>query len=560
MESPGNATVVEGEWDVQLLTCFDSRHNRPLPEYCCACAGHPCLRTCLAPVGYLAQSKILSMPNTSKVQLCPAQHSVLESLLKGLPIGSIFRLWGGVGRGKTTVLREVHQQTGGFFLGMKEFVAASSLKHPLALEETLYNLVLEALKAHPVVILDDFHLLDLYYTGCRFYPRSGYLNSVIMGLCTYALESDRKLIFSTTGHMAEAAEHRSYSFGIDKFKVEDYVALAQQWLGPSAANMDFNKIFRFAPRLNAHQLKAACKWLAPHPSLSTEVFIDYLRSQRLASNVDLEEVQAVDLHDLKGVDDVLRHLEINIALPLENDALANEFKLRSKRGVLLYGPPGTGKTTIGRAMAHRLKGKFFLIDGTFIAGTDGFYGRISQVFEAAKENAPAIIFIDDADAIFEDGEERGLYRYLLTMLDGLESESAGRVCVMMTAMNVANLPPALIRSGRVELWLEMKLPDEEARTQILSRHVAELPAELRKVDMTALIAATENFTGADLKRLVEDGKAIYAYDKARRSNLKEPTYYFLKAVDGVRENKKRYAEAEAQAALKPKPGTSGFSR
>ena len=90
-----------------------------------------------------------------------------------------------------------------------------------------------------------------------------------------------------------------------------------------------------------------------HPSLTTDVFIDYLRSQKLASNVDLEEVQAVDLRDLKGVDDVLRHLETNIVLPLENDALANEFKLRSKRGVLLYGPPGTGKTTVGRAMAYR---------------------------------------------------------------------------------------------------------------------------------------------------------------------------------------------------------------
>ena len=106
-----------------------------------------------------------------------------------------------------------------------------------------------------------------------------------------------------------------------------------------------------------------------------------------------------------------------------------EFKLfRSKRGVLLYGPPGTGKTTIGRALAHRLRGKFFLIDGTFIAGTQNFYNRISQVFEAAKDNAPSVIFIDDADAIFEDGEEQALYRYLLTMLDGLESESAGRVC------------------------------------------------------------------------------------------------------------------------------------
>jgi ATP-dependent 26S proteasome regulatory subunit len=182
------------------------------------------------------------------------------------------------------------------------------------------------------------------------------------------------------------------------------------------------------------------------------------------------------------------------------------------------------------------------------------------VFEAAKDNAPSVIFIDDADAIFEDGEEAGLYRYLLTMLDGLESESAGRICVMMTAMNVGNLPAALTRSGRVELWLEMKLPDAEARAQILTRHVAELPVEMRKVDITALVLATEAFTGADLKRLVEDGKAVYAYDKAKRFDLKEPTDYFLKAVDGVRENKQRYADAEAQAALKPKSAMAGLTR
>lgn len=499
------------------------------------------------------------MPTNSEIRLCPAQESALDSLMRGLPLATIFRVWGGIGRGKTTVLKEAHKKTGGAFLGMQDFVEASSQKHPMALEETLYNLVLDALKKHPVVILDDLHLLDLYSAGCHFYPRTGYMNSVLMGLCSYALEADRKLIFSTTSHLAEPAAQRSYAFGIDKFKVEDYAALAKGWLPKKAGKLDFEKIYRFAPKLNAHQLKAACKWLAQHPSLDTEVFIEYLRSQRLASNVDLEEVQTVDLRDLKGVDDVLRQLEINVVLPLENDAVANEFKLRSKRGVLLYGPPGTGKTTIGRAMAHRLKSKFFLVDGTFIAGTDGFYNRINQVFEAAKDNAPAIIFIDDADAIFEDGEERGLYRYLLTMLDGLESESAGRICVMMTAMNVASLPPALIRSGRVELWLEMKLPDAEARTLILERQIGELPEELRKTDLAALIAATEGFTGADLKRLVEDGKAIYAYEKSKRGQLQSPTEYFLKAVEGVRENKQRFAEAEAQAAMKPKLPMSGFT-
>ena len=504
-------------------------------------------------------SKRSPMSDQSKVRLCPAQQQLLDSLLRGLEIGSIFRVWGGPGSGKTTVLQEVHQRVGGTFLDMKDFAAASSHNHPLALEETFYNLVLAALKTHRAVIVDDLHLLDLYSGGCHFYPRSGYLNAMMMGLCNYTLATDRKLIFSTTNALPDAAVQRSYSFGIDRFKVADYAALADVWLGEKSARLDFPKIFRFAPKLNAHQIKAACLWLAEHPSLKTDEFIEYLRSQRMASNVDLEEVQAVDLRDLKGVDDVLRQLEINIVLPLENDALAHQFKLRSKRGVLLYGPPGTGKTTVGRALAHRLKSKFFLIDGTFIAGTREFYNRVNQVFETAKENAPAIIFIDDADTLFEDGEERGLYRYLLTKLDGLESKSAGRVCVMMTAMNVANLPVALIRSGRVELWLQMKLPDAGARSQILAGRIDELPAELRDLNLDRLMSATEDFTGADLKRLVEDGKAIYAFDKARQVEMKPTTDYFLMAVEGIRDNKQRYAEAEAQAAMKPKSPASAFS-
>ena len=215
---------------------------------------------------------------------------------------------------------------------------------------------------------------------------------------------------------------------------------------------------------------------------------------------------------------------------------------------------------MGRALAHRLKSKFFLIDGTFIAGTNDFYSRIRQVFKTAKENAPSIIFFDDADAIFEDGEEPGLYRYLLTMLDGLESESAGGVCVMMTAMNVAHLPPALVRSGRIELWLEMKLPEAEARAQILLQQLECLPHELRQVDVTSLVTVTGGFTGADLKRTVEDGKAIYAYDKAKGAELRPPTEYFLRAVEAVRQNKEHYAKAEAHAATRGKSPMSGFMR
>ena len=122
---------------------------------------------------------------------------------------------------------------------------------------------------------------------------------------------------------------------------------------------------------------------------------------------------------------------MKIALPFGNDALARELDWKPKRGVLLAGP-GTGKTTIGRALAHRLQGKFFLIDGTVNAGAGRFYERVDEVFEAAKGNAPSVIF--------------------LTIMDGLESARSGQVCVI-TAMDATALPPALLRSRRGELWL-----------------------------------------------------------------------------------------------------------
>jgi SpoVK/Ycf46/Vps4 family AAA+-type ATPase len=149
--------------------------------------------------------------------------------------------------------------------------------------------------------------------------------------------------------------------------------------------------------------------------------------------------------------------------------------------------------------------------------------------------------------IFESGQESGLYRYLLTMLDGLESESAGRVCVMLTAMDVGNLPPALMRSGRVELWLETRLPDEAARAAILRNRLDGLPPAFAAVDMARLAEATDGLTGADLKRLVEDGKLLYASDRAQERPLRPVTDYFLNALETVRLNRQRYAEAEARA-------------
>jgi SpoVK/Ycf46/Vps4 family AAA+-type ATPase len=120
------------------------------------------------------------------------------------------------------------------------------------------------------------------------------------------------------------------------------------------------------------------------------------------------------------------------------------------------------------------------------------------------------------------------------MLDGLESASAERVCVIMTVMDVSSLPQAILRSGRVELWLETRLPDAEARAAIVREKLLLLPPPIGGADVAIVASASRGLTGADLKSVVEDGKLLFAHDKANEKPLREPEAYFLEAIESVR--------------------------
>jgi len=488
------------------------------------------------------------MDSISYEKLLPAQRQAVDSLEKAVSDERVAEFKGRPGIGKSAILQVLRERLGGVLLTSREFIEASANRHPLALDETAYAVIAAALRHNDTVIVDDFQFIVMVSCCSPTYPRQNLLGGALVPLVQQARDANKRLIIGSEGAPVIGLHARVPSVRVPAFCIDDYAALCGAYLDRAQlAAIDMKKVYRFAPKLNARQLRDTCVALAGNDALDTDTFITYLRERHMVSNVDLQEVQTVELRDLKGLDDVLEALEANVILPLENSELAEELNLQPKRGVLLAGPPGTGKTTIGRALARRLKSKFFLIDGTVVSGTAHFHHIIHSIFETAKQNAPAIIFLDDTDVVFEGGQETGLYRYLLTMLDGLESASAGRICLMMTAMDVGNLPPALVRSGRIELWLETRLPTSTARAAILEDRCASLPASIGRVDIEALTQASEGLSGADLKRVIDDGKLLFAFARSRGATLEPATSYFLTAIETVRKNKEQYAAAEARA-------------
>jgi transitional endoplasmic reticulum ATPase len=486
---------------------------------------------------------------SSESALSPSQQDVLDRILALWPCSTVFSLWARPGMGRTSMIRELATKlNGSVILQASDWFADLDSRNPLQLEEAFVSRSIELLKSSPILLVDDFDRFMCAVANCNFaYPRQGLNHSALLSVLNVAANLKRRIVFASEGQVGEIIWPRCLHVGFSDFEPADYAFFLQKFLGEKANGIDLARVFGFAPRLTVHQLKGCLDVLRERPSLTTEDVLEYLEKLKMASNVDVGAVRHVELDDLKGVDNVLESLKRYVVTPMIEDELARSYKLRPKRGILLYGPPGTGKTTVGRALAKRLRSKFFRIDGTFISGTRDYYDRIRQVFEGAKDNAPSVVFIDDCDTIFEEDQNAGLYRYLLTLMDGLESEGMSAVTVMMTAMDAACLPPALIRSGRVELWLEMKRPDRDARLQILSARMKSIPEGKAPKKLDAVAEATEGFTGADLERLVEDAKALMLEADVLKASPGDTTEFFLEAALEVKRNVD-VIEQTAQAA------------
>ncbi|MEM3062369.1 MAG: AAA family ATPase, partial [Nitrososphaerota archaeon] len=194
----------------------------------------------------------------------------------------------------------------------------------------------------------------------------------------------------------------------------------------------------------------------PSDGIEGNIFVETYKKAlvRLSgSSVNVDKDVPKPLEDeLVGLEDIIDEINTSIINPMK----MNNPNIPIKKGIVLCGPPGTGKTSIGRWLAHQIKGKFYLIGGeSSISGrclVDAFQNAIKK----ANENAPAVVFIDDGDILFEQDE---VYRAFLTILDGIENNRRNDVCVILTCMNLRKIPSSLLRGGRLEMVLITRLPD-----------------------------------------------------------------------------------------------------
>ncbi|MBX6365415.1 MAG: CDC48 family AAA ATPase [Gemmatimonadetes bacterium] len=241
----------------------------------------------------------------------------------------------------------------------------------------------------------------------------------------------------------------------------------------------------------------------------------------LPEYTEAEEVRRADVtyDDIGGLGDTLQQIREMVELPLKHPELFQRLGIDPPKGVLLYGPPGTGKTLIARAVANEADAHFYHIAGPEIMGSH--YGeseqRLREVFEAARAQAPSIVFIDELDSIAPKraevtGEvERRVVAQLLTLMDGLEPRQ--NVVVFGATNRPEALDEALRRPGRFDREITVGVPDTEGRREILGIHTRGMPLA-EDVNLEELARITYGFVGADLAALARE-----AAIEALRRNL-----------------------------------------
>ena len=268
-------------------------------------------------------------------------------------------------------------------------------------------------------------------------------------------------------------------------------------------------------------------------------------------NMVAEDPGAIKYGDVGGLTDQIRDLRETIELPLTNPELFLRVGIKPPKGVLLYGPPGTGKTLLARALAYQVDAKFLKVVASSIV--DKYIGEsarvVREMFSYAKENQPCIIFIDEVDAIggkrLAEGSsaDREIQRTLMELLNQLDGfDDLGQVKTVMATNRPDTLDPALLRPGRLDRKIEIPLPNEANRLDILKIHSKGITKH-GEIDYEACAKICEDFNGADMRNVTTEA-GMFAIRAERDYVLQED---YMKACRKIKETKKLESKLDYQA-------------
>ncbi|MGQ0772100.1 MAG: CDC48 family AAA ATPase [Nitrososphaerota archaeon] len=220
-------------------------------------------------------------------------------------------------------------------------------------------------------------------------------------------------------------------------------------------------------------------------------------------------IPRITYDDLGGLRKEVQKIREMVELPMRHPELFEKLGIEAPKGVLLYGPPGTGKTLLAKAVAGETNSHFTAISGPEIMGKH--YGeseeRLREIFKQAEENTPSIVFIDEIDSIAPKRDEvtgeveKRIVSQLLTLMDGMKSR--GKLVVIAATNRPDSIDPALRRPGRFDREIEIGIPDEEGRMEVLQIHTRGMPID-EKVELGQFAKVTHGFVGADLESLAKE--------------------------------------------------------
>lgn len=260
--------------------------------------------------------------------------------------------------------------------------------------------------------------------------------------------------------------------------------------------------------------------------------------------MEVDERPKVRFSDVGGLHEQIRELREVVEMPLKNPELFSKIGIEPPKGVLLYGPPGCGKTLLAKAVAGEVNATFIRLAASELA--QKFVGEgariVREVFRLARRKAPAIVFIDELDAIgakrvdIGTSGEREIHRtlsQLLVEIDGFDP--LDKVKVMAATNRIDTIDPALLRPGRFDRLIHVPPPDERGRHEIFKVHTSRM-ALASDVDLLKLAKMTEGLCGADIKAICTEA----GYNAIRRGSEKVSMEDFLVALE-------RYMSARGQS-------------